>query len=84
MWQVFFAHRPVERFRQGRRNDAEFYHHFQTEMQARGVYFHNYQMERWFACTEHTMDDVELTLDTAREAVEAVKRRLGRTVVSEH
>ena len=84
MWQVFFCHRPVERFRQGRRNDGEFYHHFQMEMQARGVYFHNYQMERWFASTVHTMDDVKITLETAKDAVEAVKTKLGRTVVSEH
>jgi len=84
MWQVFFCHKPVERFRQGRRNDGEFYHHFQMEMQARGVYFHNYQMERWFASTEHTLDDVAITLEKAKDAVEAVKTKLGRTVVSEH
>ncbi len=84
MWQVFFCHKPVTRFRQGRRNDGEFYHHFQTEMQARGVYFHNYQMERWFASTEHTMADVEQTLAVANDALAAVKRKLGRVTVSPH
>lgn len=84
MWQVFFCHQPVTRFRQGRANDGEFYDHFQREMQARGVYFHNYQMERWFASTEHTMADVERTLTVAREAVTAVKKTLGRVTVSPH
>jgi glutamate-1-semialdehyde 2,1-aminomutase len=76
MWQVFFSDEPVTRFRQAQANDDVFYHHFQREMQARGVYFHNYQMERWFACTEHTREDVEATLATAREVVPKVKDKL--------
>ena len=76
MWQVFFADQPVTRFRQARANDGVFYHHFQREMQARGVYFHNYQMERWFSTTAHTMQDVEITLEIAREVVPKVKDKL--------
>jgi glutamate-1-semialdehyde 2,1-aminomutase len=76
MWQVFFSAVPVTRFRIARANDGLFYHHFQREMQARGVYFHNYQMERWFASTAHTMDDVEYTLQVAREVVPKVKEKL--------
>jgi glutamate-1-semialdehyde 2,1-aminomutase len=76
MWQVFFADEPVTRFRQARANDGVFYHHFQREMQARGVYFHNYQMERWFSTTAHTMEDVEITLEVAREVVPKVKDKL--------
>lgn len=53
------------------------------EMQARGVYFHNYQTGRWFASTGHAMADVEHTLDAARDAV-AVKAKLGRVAVSPH
>lgn len=76
MWQVFFAEEPVTRFRAARANDALFYHHFQREMQARGIYFHNYQMERWFSCTAHTMNDVDITLEVAREVVPKVKEKL--------
>lgn len=77
MWQVFFSDEPVTRFRQARANDGLFYHHLQREMQARGVYFHNYQMERWFASTAHTTEDVEITLEAAGEAVPKVKAKLG-------
>ena len=77
MWQVFFCEEPVTRFRQAQANDGLFYHHFQREMQARGIYFHNYQMERWFASTEHTLDDVDVTIATAREVVPKVKEKLG-------
>jgi len=73
MGQVFFCDEPVTRFRQAQANDGVFHHHFQREMQARGIYFRNHQMERWFACTEHTMKDVETTLATAREVVPKAK-----------
>jgi glutamate-1-semialdehyde 2,1-aminomutase len=79
MWQVFFSDEPVTRFRLARANDGVFYHHFQREMQARGVYFHNYQMERWFSSTAHTMEDVEITLEVAKEAVAKVKDKLGNS-----
>lgn len=85
MWQVFFSEIPVTRFRIARANDGVFYHHFQREMQARGVYFHNYQMERWFSSTAHTMKDVELTLEVASEVVPRVKEKLyvSRQLLSE-
>lgn len=79
MWQVFFCDEPVTRFRQAQAADDIFYHQFQREMQARGVYFHNYEMERWFSCTAHTMADVDQTLDTAREAVSKVLDKLSKS-----
>jgi len=79
MWQVFFGfEEPVTRVRQSAENDALFYHHFQTECQARGVYFHNAWHERWFASTAHTQAEVEKSLAVFDEVTGIVKERLAR------
>jgi len=78
MWQVFFGHeKPVTRYRQARHSDMLFYHHFQMECQARGVYFHNFSLERWFSSTAHTQTEVDTSLEAIEAATKIVKERLA-------
>ena len=60
MWQVFFGHEePVTRYRQARASDTRFFGQLQAECQERGVYFHNFNFERFFASTAHTQPEVD-------------------------
>ena len=78
MWQVFFGHEgPVIRYRQARASDTRFFGMFQTECQARGVYFHNFNFERFFACTAHTQTEVDRSLEVIATATKIVKDRLS-------
>jgi glutamate-1-semialdehyde 2,1-aminomutase len=78
MWQVFFGHEePVTRYRQARASDTGFYSHLQAECQARGVYFHNFNFERFFASTAHTMADVGASLDVIAAATKVVKKQVA-------
>ena len=71
MWQVFFGHdEPVTRYRQARASDQRFFAQFQTECQERGVYFHNFNFERFFASTAHTQADVAESLEVDRDGHE--------------
>jgi glutamate-1-semialdehyde 2,1-aminomutase len=78
MWQVFFGHdEPVTRYRQARASDTRFFGQLQGECQARGVYFHNFNFERFFASTAHTQAEVDESLNVIEEATKVVKERLG-------
>jgi glutamate-1-semialdehyde 2,1-aminomutase len=78
MWQVFFGHEgPVTRYRQARASDTRFFGMFQTECQMRGVYFHNFNFERFFACTAHTQTEVDRSLEVIATATKIVKDRLS-------
>jgi glutamate-1-semialdehyde 2,1-aminomutase len=78
MWQVFFGHEePVTRYRQARASDTRFFEQLQTECQMRGVYFHNFNFERFFASTAHTKTEVDRSLEVIAEATMIVKKRLG-------
>jgi glutamate-1-semialdehyde 2,1-aminomutase len=78
MWQVFFGQeQPVTRYRQARASDTRFFGHLQAECQARGVYFHNFNFERFFACTAHTQAEVDYSLDVIDTATGIVKERLS-------
>ena len=78
MWQVFFGQEePVTRSRQARASDTEFFSAWQAECQERGVYFHNFNFERFFACTAHTQQDVDESLDVLETSLGIVKKKLG-------
>ncbi|MFA4965079.1 MAG: aminotransferase class III-fold pyridoxal phosphate-dependent enzyme [Thermoleophilia bacterium] len=78
MWQVFFGHEePVTRYRQARASDTRFFSHLQAECQMRGVYFHNFNFERFFASTAHTKAEVDESLNVIAAATKVVKARLG-------
>jgi glutamate-1-semialdehyde 2,1-aminomutase len=77
MWQVFFGHEePVTKYRQARASDTRFFEQLQSECQMRGVYFHNFNFERFFASTAHTKTEVDRSLEVIAEATKIVKDRL--------
>jgi glutamate-1-semialdehyde 2,1-aminomutase len=57
--------------------DTDRFSSFQHEMMRRGIYFHPGAQERWFACSEHSDEHVEITLVAAREAMADVKKVHG-------
>jgi glutamate-1-semialdehyde 2,1-aminomutase len=78
MWQVFFGHEePVTRYRQARASDMRFFGQLQSECQERGVYFHNFNFERFFASTAHTQREVDYSLEVIETSVKIVKQRLS-------
>ena len=78
MWQVFFGQEgPVTRYRQARASDTRFFGILQAECQARGVYFHNFNFERFFACLAHTQAEVDESLNVIETATRIVKERLS-------
>jgi len=78
MWQVFFGHEePVTRYRQARASDTEFFGRLQTECQARGVYFHNFNFERFFASTAHTQADVDASLEVIAASTRVARQQLA-------
>ena len=77
MWQIFFGHdEPVTRYRQARASDTRFFGMLQSECQARGVYFHNFNFERFFASLAHTQAEVDESLNVIETATKIVKERL--------
>ena len=90
MWQVFFGHEePVTKYRQARASDTRFFGMLQTECQTRGVYFHNFNFERFFASTAHTKTEVDRSLEVIADGDEdrqdaaqhAARRGLSRHAV---
>jgi glutamate-1-semialdehyde 2,1-aminomutase len=78
MWQVFFGYdEPVTRSRQARASDTVFFAEWQAEAQERGVYFHNFNFERFFACTAHTQEDVDESLNVLETSLKLAKKKLG-------
>jgi len=78
MWQLFFgSEEPVTRYRQARASDTRFFSMLQAECQARGVYFHNFNFERFFACTAHTQREVDHSLEVIATATKIVKQTLS-------
>jgi glutamate-1-semialdehyde 2,1-aminomutase len=46
------------------------------EMQKRGIYFHPGPFERYFISTAHTDQDIDLTIETAADAIRSTAKRI--------
>ncbi len=46
------------------------------EMQKRGIYFHPGPFERYFLSTAHTEQDIDVTIETAADAIRSVTQRI--------
>ncbi|MEA3368038.1 MAG: glutamate-1-semialdehyde 2,1-aminomutase [Planctomycetota bacterium] len=69
MLSVFFADGPVTDYASARRSDTERFGRFHGGMLARGVYLPPSQFEAWFVSLAHGKDDIEGTLQAARETL---------------
>jgi glutamate-1-semialdehyde 2,1-aminomutase len=71
----FFTGRPVRNYDDARRCDLDAYAVFARALLERGVYPPPSQFEAWFPSLAHTHADVELTVESAREALAEVVAR---------
>jgi glutamate-1-semialdehyde 2,1-aminomutase len=71
----FFTERPVRNYDDARRCDLDAYAVFARALLERGVYPPPSQFEAWFPSLAHTHADVELTVESAREALAEVVAR---------
>jgi glutamate-1-semialdehyde 2,1-aminomutase len=63
----FFAGQPVRDYGGAKRSDTQRYAHFFHAMLARGCYFAPSQFEATFVSLAHSEDDVDRTVQAARE-----------------
>jgi len=69
---VFFTLRPVRDYADAKRSDTKRYAQFFREMLARGIFLAPSQFEAAFLSAAHTSADIDRTLATAREALQAM------------
>jgi glutamate-1-semialdehyde 2,1-aminomutase len=72
MLTLFFNPDPVHDYDDARRSDTPQYARFFWELLVRGVYFPCSQFEAAFVSTAHTEDQIDQTLEAAREAFRAL------------
>lgn len=73
MWGVFFAEGPIRDFTDAQRSDVALFRRFFHECLERGVFFAPSAFEAGFLSTAHTDQDVEDTIDRARDALRAAR-----------
>ncbi len=69
MLTIFFHDGPVRDYDDARRSDTRLFGRFFWEMLARGVYLPCSQFEAAFVSSAHTKDDIDRTIEAAREAL---------------
>jgi glutamate-1-semialdehyde 2,1-aminomutase len=72
---VFFAREPVRDYADARESDLEAFATFARALLDRGVYPPPSQFEAWFPSLAHSHEDVERTIQAAREAFQEVATR---------
>ncbi len=73
MITLFFHDGPVRDYDDARRSDTRLFGRFFWEMLARGVYLPCSQFEAAFLSAAHTEDDIDRTIEAAREALQATR-----------
>lgn len=73
MWGVFFAEGPIRDFTDAQRSDVALFRRFFHECLERGVFFAPSAFEAGFLSTAHTDQDVENTIDRARDALRVAR-----------
>jgi glutamate-1-semialdehyde 2,1-aminomutase len=71
MLTCFFHDGPVRSYDDALRSDTQFFSRYFWEMLARGVYLPCSQFEAVFVSAAHTEDEIDRTLQAAREAFRA-------------
>ncbi len=73
MMTLFFHDGPVRNYDDARQSDTALYARFFWEMLARGVYLPCSQFEALFLSSSHTDADIDLTIEAAVEALQAIR-----------
>jgi glutamate-1-semialdehyde 2,1-aminomutase len=69
---IFFAHSPVNNYTDAKRADTKKYAQYFREMLNRGVFLAPSQFEAAFVSAAHTENDIEQTINAAREALKTI------------
>jgi glutamate-1-semialdehyde 2,1-aminomutase len=69
MLTLFFHDGPVLNYDDARRSDTRRFARFFWEMLARGIYLPCSQFEAAFVSAAHSLDDIDQTIEAAREAL---------------
>ena len=77
---VFFATEPVHDFAGAQACDTAAYGAWCRELLSRGIYPPPSQFEAWFPSLAHSDGDIELTIEAATRAFQAVERSAGASV----
>ncbi len=72
MWTLFFNPSPVESFADAKRSDTKRFAAFFHAMLERGVYLPPAQFEAAFISLAHTEDDIDATVEAARESLKSL------------
>jgi glutamate-1-semialdehyde 2,1-aminomutase len=71
MLTLFFQEGPIHDYDEAKRSDTRLFARYFWEMLARGVYLPCSQFEAAFVSTAHTEDEIDRTVQAAREALQA-------------
>jgi glutamate-1-semialdehyde 2,1-aminomutase len=71
MLTLFFHDGPIHDYDDARRSDTRLFARYFWEMLARGIYLPCSQFEAAFVSIAHTEDDIDRTIEAARESLEA-------------
>lgn len=69
MWGIFFAEGPVRDFSDARRADVDLFRRYFQGCLRRGVFFAPSAFEAGFLSTEHGDEEIDVTIERAREAL---------------
>jgi glutamate-1-semialdehyde 2,1-aminomutase len=69
MWTLFFSERKVHNYSSAKNSDVQKFARFFHAMLERGIYLPPSQFESAFISLAHTEDDIERTLEAARESL---------------
>ncbi|HYK87617.1 MAG TPA: glutamate-1-semialdehyde 2,1-aminomutase, partial [Acidobacteriota bacterium] len=73
MFTVFFASTPVTSYASAKRSDTVRYGKFFNTLLDRGIYFPPSQFEAAFVSLAHTLRDIQVTVQAAREAFKSAR-----------
>jgi glutamate-1-semialdehyde 2,1-aminomutase len=69
MWGIFFSENPVRTFAEAKESNVHLFNRFFHGLLERGVFFAPSAFEAGFLSTAHQEDDIDATLDRARDAL---------------
>jgi glutamate-1-semialdehyde 2,1-aminomutase len=73
MWTLFFTGEPVTDYDSAKKSDTARFARFFWAMMDRGVYLPCSQFEAAFVSAAHTEDDIDRTIEAARESLRAIR-----------
>jgi glutamate-1-semialdehyde 2,1-aminomutase len=74
IFQLLFTDRKIQDYRDALTSNAEQFKEFQRKMMGKGVFILPQANKRCHICTAHTEEDIEHTIQSAREVLHGIKK----------